>query len=95
MDFQWKFEGQQPIENDPIDKINIPNILDKQPKITRVKEEIVGIEGDNFSERGYSVKTLGMQGSRFKQQSKIKHGTMIKWYLEIKEKGVVINVELR
>ena len=41
------------------------------------------------------MKTLGMQGSRFKKESKIKHGTMKKWYLEIREKGVVINLELR
>jgi hypothetical protein len=78
-----------------LDKNKFPSVLEKQPKIARVKEEIIGIEGDNYSERGYSVKTLGMQGSRFKKESKIKHGTMKKWYLEIKEKGVVINLELR
>lgn len=94
LDFQWKFDEANH-DTDPLEKVKIPKILEKQPKSQRVKEEIVDIEGDNFTDRGNTVKTLGMQGSRFKQQSKIKHGTMTKWYLEIKEKGVIINIELR
>lgn len=69
--------------------------MENQPKSTKVKEEVVGLEGDNYTERGYSVKTLGMQGSRFNKQNKINYGTMTKWDLEIREKGVVINLELR
>lgn len=69
--------------------------MENQPKSIKVKEDIIGLEGDNYTERGYSVKTLGMQGSRFKKQNKINYGTMTKWLLEIREKGVVVNLELR
>ena len=94
LDFQWKFDEANH-DTDPLEKVKIPKVLEKQPKSQRVKEEIVGIEGDNFTDKGYTVKTLGMQGSKFKNQNTIKHGTMTKWYLEIKEKGIIINIELR
>lgn len=70
-------------------------MLEHQPKSTRVKEEVIGLEGDTYTDKGYSVKNLGMQGSTFKKQNNIKHGTMTKWFLDFVEKGVVINIELR
>ena len=94
LDFQWKFDD--PLnEADPLNNIKFPPKMEHQPKSIKVKEEVVGLEGDNYTERGYSVKTLGMQGSRFNKQNKINYGTMTKWDLEIREKGVVINLELR
>lgn len=68
---------------------------EKFPNIQTIKEEIISLEGDEMTERGATMRSLGNKGSKFRQENKAKGGILVNWTNYIKEKGSVINLELK
>lgn len=74
--------------------VNANRIRNTFPDYQEIKEEIISLEGDALTEKGMTIRSI-KNGSKFRKENKIKGGSMIKWTAEIKEKGSIINLELR
>lgn len=93
LDFQWQNEDSEQNEHDPMNKLTMPSMRDTFPDSREVKEEIIAAEGDG-TEKAMTMRSL-KPGSKFKRNEKLKGGTMTKWAAHIKEKGAIVNIDLR